>query len=238
MPRLPDISRRRREPELMDDPALNATEHARALADLRVLNLVSRTAPALWRAIRELGAGPGHRPVRVLDVATGSGDVPLRLERLARRWGIHLEIEACDKSERAVEIARSRASRAGTEIRYFTLDAIREELPGDYDVVTCSLFMHHLDEEDVVGLLYKMRAAARRMVLVSDLSRNRAGLRLAWLGTRLFSRSVVARVDAVISVCAAFTIEEFSGLAEEAGLEGASIRRCWPHRFLLQWRRA
>jgi hypothetical protein len=111
-------------------------------------------------------------------------------------------------------------------------------LPGDYDVVICSLFMHHLDADDVVALLYKMRAAARRMVLVSDLARSKPGLWLAWGVTRAFSRSHVVRTDAVLSVQGAFTVEEFAALAEEAGLAGAEIRSCWPCRFLLSWSRA
>ncbi len=237
MPRLPDITVRHREPELMDDPALNAGEHARALAGLRLVNRASLTAGSLWSSIRALAAVPGHGTVRVLDVATGSGDIPLRLARLARRDGISIDIEACDKSPRAIEIARARAAAAGSNMRFFAADAIRDELPGDYDVVVCSLFMHHLDPDDVVAVLYKMRAAAGRMVLVSDLARSRAGLRLAWLTTRLFSRSRVVRTDAILSVRAAFTMEEFGALADEAGLEGAAIRPCWPHRFLLEWRR-
>jgi SAM-dependent methyltransferase len=170
----------------------------------------------------------------VLDIATGSGDIPIALDRLARRQGLSLAIEACDVSVRALAVARSR----GTGVRFFELDAIKDQIPGDYDVVISSLFMHHLDADDVVALLYKMRAAAARMVLVSDLARSPMGMRMAWAATRLFSRSRVVRTDAILSVRAAFTVGEFGALAEEAGLIGASIRACWPCRFLLEWRRA
>jgi 2-polyprenyl-3-methyl-5-hydroxy-6-metoxy-1,4-benzoquinol methylase len=232
---LPDISIRRLQPELMDDPGLEAREHAAALRGLRAMNFASRTARTLWEPIRALGAVPGHPPVRVLDIATGSGDVPLGLLRLAAREGVPLTVDGCDCSERALEIARSSAGAEGTG--FFRLDAIHDPLPGDYDVLMCSLFMHHLEEGDASGLLYKMRAAARRMVLVSDLRRTRAGLGLAWAASRLFSRSRVVRTDAILSVRAAYTIEEFRALAHEAGLDGAVIRPTWPQRFLLEWRR-
>lgn len=238
MPFLPDITRRRREPELMDDPGLDPAEHERALRGLRRLNRVSRTAAALWEPIRRLASTPGHGPVSVLDIASGSGDIPMALARRAARENVRLSVAACDVSPRAVSIAREQAVRAGLEVSFFPLDAIRGSIPGDYDVVTCSLFMHHLDAEDVVALLYKMRAAARRAVIVSDLARSRAGLRVAWLATRLCSRSRVVRTDAILSVRAAFTIEEFAALADEAGFAGATVRPCWPFRFLLEWRRA
>jgi 2-polyprenyl-3-methyl-5-hydroxy-6-metoxy-1,4-benzoquinol methylase len=234
---LPDITHRHREAELMDDPALDEAEHRAALRGLRRVNQLSRTAAALWGPIHRLANTPGHGPVSVLDIATGSGDVPIALARRAARDNVKLLVAACDVSERAIAMAKDRAAAAGACVDFSCADAIRDPLPGDYDVVTCSLFMHHLDADDVVGLLYKMRAAARRMVLVSDLSRSRAGLTLAWLVTRLFSRSRVVRTDAVLSVRGAFTIEEFRALSDEAGLEGATIRPCWPYRFLVEWRR-
>jgi 2-polyprenyl-3-methyl-5-hydroxy-6-metoxy-1,4-benzoquinol methylase len=233
----PDISIRRLEPELMDDPALETREHLRALRGLRLVNRVSRTAHVLWGPIRALAGVPGHPPVRVLDIATGSGDVPLALARLARKQGIRLTVDGCDQSERALDLARARAGESGAESRFFRMDAIREALPGDYDVLMCSLFMHHLSEQDGIELLYRMRAAARRMVLVSDLRRSTAGLALAWVASRVFSRSRVMRTDAILSVRAAYTIDEFRGLAHEAGLDGAAIRAVWPQRFLLEWRR-
>ena len=134
-------------------------------------------------------------------------------------------------------IAADRARSAGTACRFFRLDAIREPLPSDYDVVIASLFMHHLPEPEAVALLYKMRAAARRMVLISDLRRSRAGLALAYSASRIFSRSRVVRTDAVLSVQGAFTPQEFASMALDAGLEGATITPVWPQRFLLEWRR-
>lgn len=234
---IPDISVRRLQPELMDDPALDAGEHARALAGLRLVNVASRTAHTLWRHIRTIAGAPGHPPLRVLDLATGSGDVPLALARLVRRDGVPLTIDGCDASDRAVRIASARAGAEPGESRFFRLDAIRDTLPGDYDVVMCSLFMHHLGEDEVVEVLYKMRSAARRMVLVSDLRRSRLGLAMAFAASRLFSRSRIVRTDAILSVRAAFTTREFAAMAHEAGLDGATIKCVWPQRFLLEWRR-
>lgn len=235
---IPDISVRRLRPELMDDPGLDAAEHLAALRALRLLNRVSRTARTLWGPIRALAAVPGHPTVRVLDLATGSGDVPLALARLSAAAGVPLTIDGCDASERAVEAAQGLARERGASCRFFRLDAIRDPLPGDYDVVMCSLFMHHLEEPETAEVLYRMRAAARRMVLVSDLRRTRLGYAMAYVASRLFSRSRVVRTDALLSVRAAYTMEEFMALAHEAGLDGADIRPVWPQRFLLEWRRS
>ncbi len=232
---MPDLHQRRRQPEVMDQAGLDADAHAAALTALVRINWWSGSAGILWPAIRELAAS--GRPLRVLDVATGAGDVPIRLRHQARRAGLDIHFAGCDVSPTALAYAGLRAERAGADVRFFQLDALHDPLPDDYDVLTSSLFLHHLDEGPAVELLRRMGAAARQLVLVNDLRRSPTGYALAWLGTRLLSRSWVAHIDGPRSVEGAFTIEEAMGLAQQAGLHDATIKRRWPCRFLLSWRR-
>ncbi len=228
------VAERVREPEVMDDPSLDADRHRHALDGIARLNSLSRAVAPLWRSISEL---PHDRPLRILDVATGSGDVPLGLCQRARRAGRNVEIWGVDVSPVAVQSARDRAERAGAPIRFEILDAVSEALPGDFDVVCCSLFLHQLEPDEVVLLLGKMRRAALQRVLVSDLLRSRRGLLLTWLATRLFTRSEVARIDGLRSVRAAFTIDELGRLVRRAGMERASLKPVWPCRVFLSWSR-
>lgn len=234
------IATRRRRPELMDQPGLDDREHARALSGLRRINVVSRTAAALWpslaRLAREQPQGAG--PLRVLDIATGGGDTAVALARRAERSGLAIEIDGCDLSAQAVAIARDRAAARGSRVRFFTLDALAAPIPEGYDVLVCSLFLHHLDEDDAVLLLRRMAAAANRLVLVDDLARSRVGCWLAWIACYTLSRSRVVRYDGPVSAAAAFTPAEALDLARRAGLGGVTIRRHWPQRFLLSWCRS
>ena len=233
---LPALSSRHLTPELMDDPSLDERRHRRALSALRRLNRLSAADAIVWMPLRQLARVPGHPPLRVLDLATGSGDIPLALARRARAAALPMVIDGCDVAELPLSIARERAKASGHPGRFFRLDVLRERLP-DYDVVMCSLFMHHLGNDEVVEVLYKMRCSAKRMVLVSDLRRCRAGYMLAAACSRVFTRSDVARVDALKSVRAAFTTGEFADLAAEAGLDAAVIEPVLPCRFRLVWRR-
>ena len=122
-------------------------------------------------------------------------------------------------------------------MRFFRMDALSDPIPEGYDVLTCSLFLHHLDEDEAVLLLGRMAAAANRLILVDDLARSRSGSWLAWLVCRALSRSRVVQYDGPASAAAAFTPAEALALASQAGLEGATIRRHWPSRFLLSWGR-
>jgi len=237
MPLLPVLPRRL-QPEVMDQPGLDPRRHRQALAGLRRLNLWSGSAGMLWPPLAALARAAAPRPLRVLDLATGGGDVPIRLWRRARRAGLPVIVEGCDVSAVAVEHATTEAARRGAEVRFFRADALAGELPDGYDAVVCSLFLHHLTEDQAVGLLRRMADAAGRVVLVNDLARGRAGLLLARVATRLLTLSPVVRVDGPRSVEGAFTVDEARALAERAGLRGATVERRWPCRFLLTWVRS
>src|SRR5262245_2465175 len=115
---------RQRRPEIMDQPDLNADRHVEALRGLARINLLSRSAGILWPDLAELARRLAPCAPRILDVATGGGDVPIRLWRRARRAGLDLHVEACDISPVALEHARFRAAAAGDSIRFFEYDAL------------------------------------------------------------------------------------------------------------------
>jgi 2-polyprenyl-3-methyl-5-hydroxy-6-metoxy-1,4-benzoquinol methylase len=229
--------RRDRQPELMDQPGLGIDEHVRALRGLGRINFLSRTSAVLWQPIARLAreSGSAERPIRVLDLAAGGGDTAIGLARRALRSGLPVEIDGCDISSQAVQYAQEQAKTRGVCARFFVLDALNESLPQDYDILSCSLFLHHLDEDEAIALLGRMAAATRRIVLVDDLIRSRLGYLLALVGTHLLSGSRVVHVDGPLSVRAAFTPGEARMMAERAGLRGANLRRHWPERYLLTW---
>ena len=221
----------------MDRADLDAAEHLRALRGLARLNWLSRSDAILWPAIRGLaGARPDAR-LRVLDLASGSGDVPIALAKRALRLGLALDVAGCDKSEVAMRLARENAARENVSVSFATCDVLNEPIPSGHDVVTCSLFLHHLDESDACRFITQAASAARKLLLINDLVRSPAGYRLAWWASRLATRSAVVRHDGPVSVAAAFSLAEVRELAAAAGLDGAQLSRHWPERFLLSWSR-
>ena len=89
----------------MDDPALDADRHAHALRGLSRLNALSGSTGIVWPLVAQLASQHG-RQLRVLDLATGAGDIPIGLWRRARRKGLALDILGVDVSRRAVHWAR------------------------------------------------------------------------------------------------------------------------------------
>lgn len=222
----------------MDQPGLDIREHVHALTALGRANLVSRTADALWPAIRRAAGSARGVPLRLLDVASGGGHVAVALARRAARDGVPLDITGCDISPVAIDYARTLAARAGVEgVRFEPVDALGGSWPAEVDIALCTLFLHHLEDDEAVALIRRMAAAARRAVLVSDLRRSATGYLFAWAGCRLLSRSRVFHVDGTRSVEAAYTPADAETLAAKAGLDGARITTHWPQRWLLTWSR-
>lgn len=228
---------RRRRPEMMDQPDLDRAEHVQALAGLRRINILSRSASVLWQEIARLAKARAStaEPLRILDVATGGGDTPIALAIRARRHGLAVQIDGCDISAQALERARSMAQGAGVPVSFFRHNAIQDALPSGYDVICCSLFLHHLGADEAISLLKQMAKAAGSGILVDDLIRNLRGYILAVIACHLFSRSRIVRHDGPVSVAAAYRPDEVLSLADQAGLAGAVLTRHWPQRFLLSW---
>lgn len=232
-----NLAQRNRQPEIMDQPGLPEPEHYHALRALERINRWSGSARILWPPIRNL-AQNSPQPLRLLDIASGAGDIPIRLARQARRAGLPIQIEGCDLNPQAVAYANRRAQAKQIDVRFFQLNALEGTIPSDYDILTTSLFLHHLDDEAAGNLLRRMGQAARKLVLVNDLIRSPVGYALAYVGSRLFTTSHVVHTDGPLSVAAAFTRGEARILAERAGLQGATVAWRWPFRFLLSWRRS
>ena len=230
------LNNRDRQPEVMDQPGLDPKEHAKALMGLRRINAISRCSAGLFRPIEALAITQPAKPLRVLELACGGGDTAIDLALMAKRKGLALDIHACDLNPEAVAIAQTNAVRRQAALTVFTADALAKPTDhNSFDVVYCTLFAHHLDELDAVRLLEVMALRSRKLVLVDDLIRSRLGFALAWIGTRLLSRSWVVHTDGPLSVRAALQPDEMKSIAMQAGLNDAQIKRSWPERYLLSW---
>lgn len=222
----------------MDQPGLDPVLHRQALDGLRRVNSLSGTAQFFWRPIRSLSRTLGNKEIRVLDIASGGGDVAIALAKIANASGVPLIVDGCDISTVAVSHAQAAARRKKLEnVRFFEFDILGSDDLPTYDVVVCSLFLHHLDGDGSLCLLRQMYQAARHLVLLSDLRRSRFAYWLAWTICRIVSRSHVVHIDGPLSVEAAYTIPEVLALAEQAGVDIVTVARSWPQRFLMTARK-
>ncbi|MDB6172238.1 MAG: SAM-dependent methyltransferase [Chthoniobacteraceae bacterium] len=201
-------------PELMDKPQPVSAELEQDLKNLIGLNRYFGSH-RLVRRFLSAWLLPG-RCYHVLDLATGAGDIPRIMVDWARARGITLQVDAVDAHPSTLEIAR-KLSGGYPEIRFTQGDVLTYESPAAYDLVCCSLALHHFSDEDAARLLRRCRELSNRYVLVSDLERCAATTFGVWAVTEFIFTDPMTRYDGRLSAERAFSFAEMAGLAEQAG---------------------
>jgi len=214
-------------PELLDAPRHDDAELQQSLDHVAAVNRwLGGDRSVLRHLMPVLQAGMS---TRILDVATGSALLPLRIARWARKRNCPVRIVATDVHPQMLQIATANA-RDYPEITVQRADALRLPFAAkSFDVVLLTLALHHFEDADAPRVLAELVRVARRRVIVSDLRRTR----LNYLGAKLLSWTYwrgnrLTRHDGPLSVLRAFTIRE---LAELAGRTG---RRIHIHRHFFQ----
>jgi len=235
--------------EIMDDPATEPREISRAFRFIRWTNRNLRGIDGLLMPVARLrDEGVLGRTIRLLDVGTGCGDIPIAALRWADDRGLDLRVVGVDALPASLEDARREIARAasthaggpdrGREViasRFELVEADALELssrfaPRSFDVVHAGMFLHHFTDEHIVRLLRSMGEIASAAVIWNDLSRDRASRLAIRVLTLPLSR--VVRHDAVLSVDKGFLEQDVVRLVSAAGLSEPRFDRwTWAGRF-------
>lgn len=228
-----DLSRRSDEAELMDADDVDYATFRGCLHDLARVNVMSfgyRPTLAFLEALRRRGRLPPDRPLEVLDVGSGYGDLLRAVDRWASRRGVAVRLTGVDLNPWSARAA-GEATADGAAIRWQTGDVF--DHTGQADVIVSSLFAHHLDDARVVRFLRWMEDRARVGWFVNDLHRHPLShAAFGPLATALKLHPFV-RHDGPVSIARGFVADDWRRLLRTAGIpEGdASIRRWFPFRL-------
>lgn len=230
------MSERRLVPELMDDPDVDRDELNRSLGFIRWVNRrLGGTSAAMFHFRRWARSWKAGETIRIIDLGTGSADIPIAIASWAERLGVRVHITGIDLHEKTLDEARRCVGdRPNIELRQ--ADALRlmdEYSPGSFDYAHAGMFLHHLQDIEVMTVLRIMDRLSTRGLIWNDLIRNvltRAAVRVATLPGIV---PAIARHDARVSFDAAFTKAEAMDLAKRAGLASVVYRRHLLYRFTL-----
>ncbi len=211
--------------ELLDlpdcDPAL-------AAASYRFMETVNYRFGGIRLVRRFLAAETAGRhadvPLRILDIGSGSCDIPLAVIRWGRACGIPLHFTCLEMAGHAIEIARGRLARAGNPpVKLLQEDAFTHQPVEPYDFAVTSMCFHHFSNAQILMLLHRIRGFVRNSLLINDLRRSQ----LASLAARLLLVATGApagvRHDALLSIRRGFKIDELRTLLRQLDGVTASV---------------
>jgi len=198
----------------MDRPQPVSSELEKDLRNIRQLNRFFGSHRLVLHFLRRW-IKPGDH-MRIVDLATGSGDIPRLIVDYAQKIGAKVEVDALDRQSATLEIAR-KLSGNYPEISYIDANILEWQPADPYDIVLCSLALHHFSDEDAVRLLRRCRELSQKFVLVSDLRRGLLATIGVYLLTALIFREPMTRYDGRVSAARAFSFAELDDLAGRAG---------------------
>lgn len=211
--------------ELIDRPDVDPAELRQEMETLENANRRLGAHILMLESVRRL---LGSRPpdvLRVLDLGTGLADIPRALVTWARRNGLPIVVTAVDGNPKIMDFAHA-ACRDWPEINLELRDLrTLPYAPDSFDIVLCSLALHHFSAADTVAILRRMRELASCGYIASDLRRNWLAITTTRLVTMLLFNRRAFRRDAVLSCRAAFTLQELRTIAQQAELENFKITR-------------
>jgi ubiquinone/menaquinone biosynthesis C-methylase UbiE len=214
--------------ELLDTDSGTPAEIADSLSDLRRFNRwlggISTTRSMIQHVAGELGV----RSLSLLEVAAGSGYVPNNVRQRLEGEGLRLEVTLLDRA----------ASHLNGGSRAVVGDALALPFPeSSFDLVSCTLFAHHLEPTQFVQFVNEALCVCRSAVLLNDLIRHPLHLALVYLGLPLY-QSRITRHDAPASVRQAYTQQEMRALLAQTAAAKVEIGRHYLFRMgVIAWKR-
>ena len=214
------------DPELMDAPNPNPDVLRQDLRNLRTINRFFGGYRAVRRHITDLIVrAESNDVIRILDLATGSADHPIGLVRLAHQLGRKIHITAVDRNPVTLSVARERTTQM-PEIDVIEGDILQLQYPPQsFDIVLCSLALHHFSRNNAIRILNMMSSVSRIGLIVNDLDRSWLAAWAAWMYTHATSRNPLTLNDSYVSVLRAFTPRELNEMALAASVPHARVYR-------------
>lgn len=243
--------RRSQQKEMMDFPDNPKEVLIGELRNLRILNRYLGGYRSVLSGLDRLVRERRLNCFSLLDVGTGSGDIPARITNWAEQRGIKASIVGLEPELITARVAAIRTQRQlnpplvpplqrgdegdsrGGGITVVRGDGMAPPFrAGSFDFVLASQLLHHFSEEKIVAQLRTWSRLARRAIIVSDLVRHPIAYHGIRLVTKLFTRNVMTRTDAPLSVKRAFTIAEWHELLRRAEIGPFQIFSIFPYRVL------
>jgi 2-polyprenyl-3-methyl-5-hydroxy-6-metoxy-1,4-benzoquinol methylase len=210
--------------EFLDQPDC---EPALAAASYRFMEMVNFRFGGI-RVVRRFVATETARhqtntPLRILDIGSGSCDIPLAVSQWARANDIPLHFTCLEMSNHAIDIARDQIVRAGNPaVQLLQEDVFTHQPAEPYDCAVSSMCFHHFDNAQILTLLKRLRRFVIRSVLINDLRRSfRASLAARLL---LACTQEGVRHDALLSIERGFKVSELSALLRQLDNVKVSVK--------------
>jgi 2-polyprenyl-3-methyl-5-hydroxy-6-metoxy-1,4-benzoquinol methylase len=228
----PDISKRSHQKELIDEQEVEESEMIRNLKELDYFNLLTGNILLTLRLLSEI-IKDRNREYHLVDLGCGGGGFLIQADKWAIKKNLKLSLTGVDNNQTTVSYLTERVS--GNARISAVLDDYKSFLSSGIektDIIHCSLFLHHLDENEIIDLITTARHR-KAILIINDLKRSLLAYYAAKALTKLFNGTTLAKNDGPVSVLRGFRKEEIIELVTSAGSKLISITPIPFFRYLI-----
>ena len=228
---LVDTSHRSSEMEIMDDFSMEGVLFRDTLDKLEIINRFLGGNSVTIKGLKKLLKNQSkNKTITIVDLGCGNGDVLRDVSKFGRKNNYSFKLIGIDANPAAIDYARE-LSKEYSELSFKTIDILSEDFKKQsYDVVLCTLFLHHLKNEELISFLKKTTENATIGVVVNDLHRHKLAYYLFKL-IGFFIKNKMVRQDGLTSVLRAFKRKDLENIAKEIKVH-FSIEWKWAFRYL------
>ena len=228
---LVDTSHRSSKMEIMDDFTMEGALFRDTLDKLEIINRFLGGNSVTINGLKNLLKNQSkNKTITIVDLGCGNGDILRDVAKFGRKNNYSFNLIGIDANLAAIEYAEE-LSKEYSELSFKTIDILSEDFKKQsYDVVLCTLFLHHFKNEELISFLKTTTNKATIGVVVNDLHRHKLAYYLFKL-IGFFIKNKMVRQDGLTSVLRAFKREDLENIAKEIKVH-FSIQWKWAFRYL------
>ena len=214
--------------ELMDDFSMKGELLRDTLDKLGKINKWLGGNYVTLNGLRQLLKNqPKDKVLTIVDLGCGHGDILRLIADFGRKHNYSFELIGIDAIEYADEL-----SAAYEELSFRSVDVFSEEFRAmEYDIVLSTLFLHHLNEDEIHALLNTVTTKAKLGVVINDLHRSSMAYGLFKLLGLVISNHMIVQ-DGLTSILRAFKRKEIEQISSQLNLNS---KISWKWAFRYQW---
>ena len=228
---LVDTSHRSSEMEIMDDFTMEGALFRDTLDKLEIINRFLGGNSVTINGLKNLLKNQSkNKTITIVDLGCGNGDILRDVAKFGRKNNYSFNLIGIDANLAAIEYAKE-LSKEYSELSFKTIDILSEDFKKQsYDVVLCTLFLHHFKNEELISFLKTTTNKATIGVVVNDLHRHKLAYYLFKL-IGFFIKNKMVRQDGLTSVLRAFKRKDLENISTQIKVH-FSIKWKWAFRYL------
>lgn len=229
-----NTSQRTLAPEMMDDLQMEGEALRSTLDQIAHINqLLGGNSITLEGVSMLMEDVPPGKEVTIADIGCGNGDMLRTLARMAVKKGWRLKLIGIDANQYTINYAATLSAQY-PEITYYCMDILGDKFREmQYDIVLCTLTLHHFEDRQITKLMSLFRRNATIGIVINDLHRSALSYRLFQLFSRLAGMGKMAKEDGLVSILRGFKRKEIEELSRKLNFKQYTLRWKWAFRY--QW---